>query len=529
MITTACELAAVAYALIGNDVSLTPKEAKLIPKKRAPAKLVEETRAEIIKGNDPLGEAFCVIRSPLARRKQGATYTPAMVVQAMIGWAKAEGRNPVRVVDAGAGSGRFTVAAAKAFPKAKLIAVELDPLATLMLRANAAVCGFAGRLDVQLADYRNIGLPHVKGATLFIGNPPYVRHHDIQLRWKKWLAETAAALGFKASGLAGLHIHFFLKTRTLAKEGDFGTFITASEWMDVNYGSLLRAMLADGLGGSAVHVIDPKAQLFADAMSTGSITCFRVGQRPEQLIMRSVENLEDLSTLSTGRAVEWSDLQASKKWTILIRESRKPNTDEIELGEFFRVHRGQVSGNNAVWIENPAALELPARFLIPTITRARDILDAGDELLDAKRLKRVIDLPVDLSELTKSEKKIVDRFLAWARRQGGNKGWIATHRQAWWSVGLRAPAPIVCTYMARRVPAFVRNRAEARHLNIAHGLYPREPMTDAALDAVIHHLRATINVSSGRTYAGGLVKFEPGEVARLHIPSPALFAASRSA
>ena len=49
---------------------------------------------------------------------------------------------------------------------------------------------------------------------------------------------------------------------SVAKPGDFGAFITAAEWLDVNYGSLLRKMLADGLGGSAVHIIKPTAQPF---------------------------------------------------------------------------------------------------------------------------------------------------------------------------------------------------------------------------------------------------------------------------
>ena len=92
---------------------------------------------------------------------------------------------------------------------------------------------------------------------------------------------------------------------------------------------------------------------------------------------------------------------------------------------------------------------------------------------------------------------------------------------------LRAPAPILCTYMARRAPAFVRNLAGARHLNIAHGLYPREPLPEDMIEAVIDHLKATISTDSGRTYAGGLVKFEPKEVERLHIPMPAILAEMR--
>ena len=32
------------------------------------------------------------------------------------------------------------------------------------------------------------------------------------------------------------------------------------------------------------------------------------------------------------------------------------------------------------------------------------------------------------------------------------------------------------------------------------------------------YLNASVSVASGRTYAGGLVKFEPREIERLHIP-----------
>jgi hypothetical protein len=74
--------------------------------------------------------------------------------------------------------------------------------------------------------------------------------------------------------------------------------------------------------------------------------------------------------------------------------------------------------------------------------------------------------------------------------------------------------------MARRPPAFVRNLAGARHINIAHGLYPRAPMTDAALDALARYLGRATSVNDGRTYAGGLTKFEPREMERLLVPAP---------
>jgi hypothetical protein len=521
------QLAALAAKLIGNVRALTPPERRLLqPKTKVSPTLVEATRKHIRAGGDPLGDSFCALRSPEKRRKTGATYTPTAIINAMIAWAAAGSPVPSRIVDAGAGSGRFIAAAARTFPKARLVAVESDPLAAVMLRANAAVLGFASRLNVMLCDYRKITLPRIEGRTLFIGNPPYVRHHEINEAWKTWFANTARRFNLVASKLAGLHIHFFLKTRDLATPGDYGAFITAAEWIDVNYGAVLRRLLADGLGGTALHVIDPKAMPFAGTFSTGVITCFRVGRRPEQFTVRTVDSLAQLAPLSAGRAINWSDMESAPRWSVFLRSSQRARQGEIELGELFRVHRGQVTGCNAVWIAGREAAGLPARSLFPTITKARELITAGEKLDSVAHLRNVVDLPVELDQLDDAEREAVEKFLAWAKRAKADKTFIATHRRAWWAVGLKPPAPILCTYMARRAPAFVLNHAGARHLNIAHGLYPVQPLSNDALNAIVRHLSATVCTSAGRVYAGGLVKFEPGEVSRLHIPEPSALHAS---
>jgi adenine-specific DNA-methyltransferase len=512
-------LVSLAAALIGNAAGLSSSETRLVERAHPiDPHLIADARARILAGADLLGTEFCALRSAEQRRQRGATYTPTLIVDAMVAWAYAEISTPARVVDPGAGSGRFLIAAAGKFPNAELVAVDVDPLATLMLRANAAVHGFADRLTVYLADYRSVALPTIAGPTLFIGNPPYVRHHDIGAQWKRWFAATAKRFGFTASTLAGLHIHFFFKTRELAKPGDYGAFITAAEWLDVNYGSALRRMLVDGLGGTAVHVIDPKAQPFADALTTGAITCFRVGNQPGGITMRSVDSLDGLAPLGRGREIARREIAGARKWSTFVHEQKQAPTGFIELGELFRVHRGQVTGGNSVWIDNDAARDVPKRYKPFTVTGARELLAAGAELTSTKGLHRVIDLPAELDALDPDERKAVQRFLSWARRHGAHESYIATHRRAWWSVGLRAPAPILCTYMARRAPAFVRNLVKARHINIAHGLYPREPLSDAVLTAVLTYLRRHINTAGGRTYAGGLVKFEPKELERILLP-----------
>jgi hypothetical protein len=130
----------------------------------------------------------------------------------------------------------------------------------------------------------------------------------------------------------------------------------------------------------------------------------------------------------------------------------------------------------------------------------------------------VVDLPLDLDALDVEDRRMIEQFLKWAKERRAHESYIARHRRAWWAVGLREPPPILCTYMARRPPSFALNLVGAHHLNVAHGLYPLEPMSEVQLRAVLNYLQKTVSVRDGRTYAGGLVKFEPGEVERLRIP-----------
>jgi adenine-specific DNA-methyltransferase len=484
--------------------------------------LVAEFRRRLGAGEDPLGELFCRLRPAEERRSRGATYTPPGIVRAMVDWAEGHA-TPARVVDVGAGSGRFLVEAGRRFPGATLVGVELDPVAALLARAHLAAAGLAARSRVIAGDYR---LAHGlmgptgpdPGPTLYIGNPPYVRHHQIGARWKAWLAREAGMRGLVVSQLAGLHVHFFLATALQARAGDFGVFITAAEWLDVNYGRLVRELFLGELGGQALTVIEPTALPFPDAASTAVIARFAVGSRPASVSLGRAGTLEELRAAGPGVAVPRERLEAAPRWSGLTRPARAVPAGYIELGELCRVHRGQVTGNNRVWIAGPRAEGLPPTVLYPAVTRARELFAAGRELAESGPLKRVIDLPAELDGFDGPERQAIGRFLGWAEDLGVAGGYVASRRKPWWSVGLRVPAPILATYMARRPPAFVRNRAEARHINIAHGLYPREPLDEGVLLGLVAHLAASTSRDDGRTYAGGLTKFEPREMERLLVP-----------
>ena len=354
-VATESDLASICVALGASRISgwSSAEKALVVGVKGCEESLVASYRAAIHSGGDPLGEAFCRLRSADQRRPMGATYTPAKIVKSMVAWAGAT-RSPARIVDPGAGSARFLVAAGLRFPAARLVGVEIDPLAALTARAHLVAAGFADRAEILTADFRDVLLESIQGHTLYLGNPPYIRHHLLGDKWKQWLVKKAAKRGLHASQLAGLHVHFFLATADHARAGDRGVFVTAAEWLDVNYGSVVRDLLLDGLGLRGLHVIEPTAMPFADAATTAVISCFEVGARPKSVAVRRVESLDALGTLKAGRLIRRERLEAAPRWTPLTRAARKGPSGYVELGELCRVHRGQVTGANRVWIEGTA-------------------------------------------------------------------------------------------------------------------------------------------------------------------------------
>ena len=224
----------------------------LLPRSGGPsAPELNEVRRRVLAGGDPLGAAFAIVRSRAERRKLGATYTPWPIVEAMIAWGRRHGP-PDRVVDVGAGSGRFLLAAGSAFPKADLVGVEVDPLAAMVSRANLALAGFSQRSSVLVEDYRSVEIPLADGPTLFVGNLRTLASPN-RSQWKEWLTREADARDFRASQLAGLHAHFFLSTLLKAQPGDYGVFVTAAEWLDVNYGRLVRDLLVRFFARADAH------------------------------------------------------------------------------------------------------------------------------------------------------------------------------------------------------------------------------------------------------------------------------------
>lgn len=468
---------------------------------------------------DLLGERFCLANDAVTRRASGITLTPQWLVDAML---DRFGGDAVfdTVVDCGAGTGRFAVAAAARWPAAKVVAVERGVEVAALLRQRLVDTGLSHRVEVVVDDFRNFNVP-ARGRTLFIGNPPYVRHHDIEPAWKAWYSRGMAVLGIRASQLAGLHAHFMLHALRQLRPGDALCFVTAAEWLDNGYGEALRQLCGrqPGLALRGLWVADADDPVFSDALVSAAVVQVEGSERAGDVRVGTVGS----KRLNDVRRVPVATLQASMRWSAHCQVVAPAAAVGIEVGELFRVTRGQVTGANDVFVVAADQRLLPASLVRPSVTRAKDIID-GRVLTSegAAGLRKVVDLPADLDALDDAAREAALAFIARARAVGADTGYVARSRKPWYAVAMRAAPAAFVSYMGRRPPVFAANPFGVSFINIAHGLYPRQGLTAASLAAVLAHLNSTTDLRSGRVYGGGLAKFEPSDISRLRVPAALL-------
>ena len=487
------------------------------PTRRAIARV----RRAIRQGTDPLGETFCEGRPAAQRRVTGAFYTALPIVDAMMTWVAAQAQE--QVVDCGSGSGRFALAATRLTSVKSVIAVDLDPVACLMLRATAAVKGVRN-LTVLNTDFTTLALPPASGKRAFVGNPPYVRHHSMAPAQKRHGAALASELGISWSALSGLHAQFVTAAASLAEEGDVLCFIMGAEWLDVNYGRGLRQLLLNGLRAEEVHLLDAQAAAFSDAASTAVIVCARAGGEAKHVRFKNAPSVKTLIQLGVGgRKIPHADLQLAPSWGKIARNHYRhvAEPDALPLGSIARVHRGIVTGANDFFVmtrERARGLGLE-RSVRPVLSAAQELFVSDAVVLDSNDRLVMLYPPEDLDERSQ---EALNSYIAAGEARGLHRGYIASHRMPWWKPQAMEPPPIVATYMARQAPAFALNPDGLLMLNVIHGLYPIVPLGGEQLSelvAMLNDLRETYR-GSGRTYQGGLEKFEPREMERLTIRLP---------
>ena len=257
----------------------------------------------------------------------GQVFTPPFIVELMLNLAQNQKLRNKKILEAGCGNGAFLTHIVRRYIKEYLqdssdlnalkkdleqniIGVEIDSeiLSECRLNLDTIACEFSlpnVAWNLQNGDFLELWR-HYKGQIdVIIGNPPYIRVHNLNANARK----------FTRGGMTDLFLIFFELGFECLKNGGALTFITPSSWLNSKAGADLRNQIK--AQRHLVHLIDFAHEKVFDKITTYSlISAFIKGRSYESI---SVSDYKD-GKLTNTRQISYDSLFV--KDTLFLGETK---------------------------------------------------------------------------------------------------------------------------------------------------------------------------------------------------------------
>lgn len=371
--------------------------------------------------------------------------------------------------------------------------------------------------------------------SLIVSNPPCSRHHHIPSESKKALIDKIKTLyGIEISGLAGLYIYFVILSCQWLKEGGISCWLIPSEFLSVNYGRAFKQFLLEKVELLSIHTFKAESVQFEDALVSSSIVIFKNKKPSSSPILFSWG--EDYSKPSTEILIERDSLNSEIKWNEAMLNKKIEVCDSLNeslIGSYFNIKRGVATGDNKFFIVDENVIKkysIPSKAISSVIPPPRKLKTNIYSSYQANQDNLyLITCDWTLSFIQKHYHGFYE-YLKYGENIGVNKRANCKNREIWYKCEFRKIAPIPVSYMGRdngtSVLRFILNEAHSTATNSYLMMYPKDEYLHLFRDkdftkkvwSILSLIPKEILLAYGRSYGGGLLKWEPKELESIPCP-----------
>lgn len=384
---------------------------------------------------------------------------------------------------------------------------------------------------------------------LMIVNPPYNRHEDIPLEYRRLAQELAEQqTGIKIAGDAGLYVYHMLIMDKWLSKGGVAAWLIPSIFLQSKYGDAIRQYLLNNVQLMSLHVYDYSAPQFEKAQTSTAIVVFKK-QMPEAAKEITISFGNSAIKPQKKANVTIENLRmASENWQMFIPNNTQKrittNSSNLKLEDLFDIKRGLATGANSFFVmkrEQAQERGIPTEALKPLLPKARFL--NNNLIINTQKdgypdiTPQLVLIDCDWAEEVIAKKyNNFFKYLETAKSSLGGKRpvierTLVKSRRPWYKQEKREPCPFLLTYMGRdkkNLPPlyFILNKSMATALNTYLLLYPRKWLLDLiqtnhsmheTILSTLNDLAERLIAPQTRIYSEGLRKIEPGELKTLPI------------
>lgn len=369
--------------------------------------------------------------------------TPDEIIKGMWNLLYKKRATPGTVLDLGAGDGRFSLHGK--YKKYTGYEVDKKRIKSINLPKNANLvekCAFdtSGKYDIC------------------IGNPPYVRHHDMDRKWRTSVIEKLESeSNIKIDARSNAFTLFMLKAILSTKDNGIVVLLVPYEWISRPASLWLRDYLQ--LKKWQVEVYKFKDKLFERVLTTASIV----------IIDKSIE----------GKS--WSYYTIDKSFN--FKKNRLPTGSNQKIISYSKrgsssfAQRGLSPGGQKIFcLTEGERLHYGldrSIDVVPCVTSLKDI-NLGTGILDEKNFKEHFIQQGKRCWLLISTPKPSKQLLAYLGKvpKEDRNNYTCNHQQPWWNYKPHQPAAIIySSSFTAWGPKFVENKINAIALGSVHGIH----------------------------------------------------------
>ncbi len=369
--------------------------------------------------------------------------TPHAVVQYIWNMLGAFGKHFNRVVDYGAGDGRFSVDG----KYGSYVGFEIDAARLPIggLPANATIkheCAF-GSKD--------------RGFDLCVGNPPFVRHHDIDKVWYENVCKLLEAdIGFRIDRRSNAFILFLIRALLATKSDGLVALVIPFEWVSRPAASSLRDYIATKKW--EVRAYRFTEDIFHGVMTTASLTIIDKSKKNGKWSYYSIcPEFKVKKQKFVSGDVEIFEY-AKRTGENYAQRGLSPGGQEIFcLTEGERIHNRLVKGVDVV----------------PCVTTMRHWKEELNSLTEYQFQRLYVNTGMRCW-LIKTWEEPSTQLMSYLNSipESKRSNYTCSHRNTWWKASPHQPADIIySSAFVTAAPKFLLNTVKAVAVGTIHGVH----------------------------------------------------------
>lgn len=320
---------------------------------------------------------------------------------------------------------------------------------------------------------------------LVIGNPPYLRNHEIDPTWRdtQRLA-IERETGILIPLLANLYVYFIAKAIHLVKEGGVICLLVPSDWLGRPSAKPIVDYLVKKEYRVDVFQLHAPRGAFPDVYTTACILRIRTAERRHGI------QVFDINTTTAS----WAKSRPTMAPTSALNGNRIPFD---RRGPIY-AYRGFSPGSQEVFClteDERKDAGIPRDSVVPAITSLRPLPHRA--LLDSAAWRKYYRNAGERCWLLVTDPKPHKKVLAWLARhtEAMNENWTCSSRDPWYSYPLPSiPSLVYSTGFKGQRPQIARNLAKARILGSVGGIHVPEYVEESALVAYLRKLELASRV-----------------------------------